>query len=144
MQTKKCIVCGLDRPLKQFSKHIRAKDGHDSRCKICVKAKNRSYYASKGYSQRRIDAQRYISQIKRAGCSICPEKAICCLDFHHTKDKIFTVAQKLLLNKGLVEEISKCILLCANCHRKAHNNLIDVSHIPTINPPTLQEFYRSK
>jgi hypothetical protein len=43
------------------------------------------------------------------------------LQFHHLKDKNFTIGHvgKISWNK-LIKEIDKCILLCPTCHRKAH------------------------
>lgn len=56
-------------------------------------------------------------------CLRCPENDPRCLDFHHRdpSTKKFCVSR----NKGrprhiLIEEIAKCDVLCANCHRKLH------------------------
>ena len=35
---KKCITCGADKPLSEYYKHNRMKDGHLNKCKPCVKA----------------------------------------------------------------------------------------------------------
>lgn len=66
-----------------------------------------------------------IRSLKQGGCSICGEKHIACLQFHH-KDpstKLFSVAnavsQKVPKDR-IFNEINKCILLCANCHAKLH------------------------
>jgi len=43
------------------------------------------------------------------------------LEFHHLRDKSFTVgANSYRSIKELREEIKKCVLLCPNCHRKIH------------------------
>lgn len=72
-----------------------------------------------------------INKIKSdLGCCICNEKCAFCLDFHH-KDpnlKINTVS-RLIREKGwqtISSEIEKCIVLCANCHRKVHAGIIPV------------------
>ena len=56
-------------------------------------------------------------------CVRCGESFPECLDFHHKgkKDNLVTV----LVNRGcsiekIKEEMSKCEILCANCHRKEH------------------------
>lgn len=62
------------------------------------------------------------------GCAKCDEIEPCCLDYHHIKDNKETAIAKVL-NKGwgqkrITEEIKKCIVVCSNCHRKLHANLI--------------------
>ena len=58
-------------------------------------------------------------------CSRCPENHIGCLEFHHQdpskKEQTITLmaAGKYSRTK-ILEEISKCELLCSNCHRKHH------------------------
>lgn len=60
-------------------------------------------------------------------CEVCGETHISCLDFHHRnpKDKAFHIARSYHVKKieVLIEEIAKCRVLCANCHRKLHYNL---------------------
>jgi hypothetical protein len=56
-------------------------------------------------------------------CSECGENDPACLDFHHvdpsTKKYLITKIRKC--RNLLREELKKCIVLCANCHRKHHN-----------------------
>lgn len=58
-------------------------------------------------------------------CVKCGESHPACLDFHHRDPatKRYTVA-KMALNgcsiETIREEIEKCDVLCANCHRKEH------------------------
>lgn len=63
------------------------------------------------------------------GCALCAEKEPCCIDFHHMnpKEKEFNISKACQEYKDLdsiKREIDKCILLCANCHRKVHNKII--------------------
>ncbi len=57
-------------------------------------------------------------------CEICGENYPACLDFHHIDPsrKKFSVSAKRDRPslKQLQEEIAKCQVLCANCHRKEH------------------------
>lgn len=54
----------------------------------------------------------------KCGCNFLP---ICCYDFHHTKGAKEHNISKLLsgtkLDQELKDELKKCVLLCANCHR---------------------------
>lgn len=61
---------------------------------------------------------------KTLKCKLCPEDHPACLDFHHqTDDKLVDVANIESHGFGLkklMAEISKCEVLCSNCHRKLH------------------------
>jgi hypothetical protein len=56
-------------------------------------------------------------------CARCPENDPVCLDLHHLDpaEKDFTPSSASSFPKFL-EEAKKCIILCANCHRKEHHN----------------------
>lgn len=59
------------------------------------------------------------------GCCLCPEKDPCCLDFHHRDEeqKRFTISLKWGNGTGwekIAREMKRCVVLCANCHRKDH------------------------
>ena len=61
-------------------------------------------------------------------CELCPEKHIGCLDFHHRdpsikKGCIADMARRGFGKNTILEEIEKCDILCANCHRKKHYEL---------------------
>lgn len=63
------------------------------------------------------------------------------IDMHHTKEKAHQIARLITAvnaassgklrdsSEKLVQEMSKCIPLCANCHRMHHAGAIDVSRI---------------
>lgn len=49
------------------------------------------------------------------------------LDFHHTRDKAFTLAQASGHSYESVDaEIAKCVVLCSNCHRLLHAGIISI------------------
>lgn len=96
---------------------------------------NRDYYnnSTKEQKQRILERQRisrkritdFINNYKLANSCECGETHTACLEFHHTdpSTKDFDVAlavNKCLSLEKLIQEISKCIVLCANCHRKLH------------------------
>jgi DNA-directed RNA polymerase subunit M/transcription elongation factor TFIIS len=57
-------------------------------------------------------------------CKSCGESHPACLEFHHInpKEKKFTIGrqERRISLRSLQEEIAKCRVLCANCHRKEH------------------------
>jgi len=59
-------------------------------------------------------------------CEECGENHPACLDFHHKNplEKKFSIGRPHNRSsiKGLIAEIAKCQVLCANCHRKEHWN----------------------
>jgi hypothetical protein len=87
-------------------------------------------YKQKYNERNQLQKQRtrsIISEAKQAGCSICNENEPACLDFHHLGGKDMTVSAMLGMNDDRVkEEIAKCVVLCANCHRKHHAGLFDI------------------
>ena len=66
----------------------------------------------------------WINTIKAArGCAYCSENDPLCLDFHHNsegKDLKISSAVDRWGKKRILNEIKKCVVLCANCHRKLH------------------------
>lgn len=42
METKKCTKCGEEKPIAEFHKKTKSKDGYYSQCKLCVKKYNDS------------------------------------------------------------------------------------------------------
>jgi transcription elongation factor Elf1 len=61
-------------------------------------------------------------------CKVCGESEPSCLDFHHInpKTKKFSIGSQVQSQtvESLIEEINKCVVLCANCHRKLHAKVI--------------------
>lgn len=62
-------------------------------------------------------------------CSKCSENHLAVLEFHHNmKNKEMDIAD--MTHNGysinrIKKEISKCVVLCANCHRKEHYKTIN-------------------
>lgn len=64
---------------------------------------------------------------KGGKCEICGyDKCLGALDFHHLDpfQKDFTISNSNIYKNldKLKEEVNKCILVCANCHREIHYN----------------------
>lgn len=72
-----------------------------------------------------------VEQARSRGCQICGyTKCKKALEFHHVdsseKDAGIAKAIKLWGSKKLMQEIEKCVVLCANCHREVHDGLINI------------------
>lgn len=77
--------------------------------------------------QKRRDKLKILSiEYKGSKCEICGyNKCISALEFHHIdpKEKDFGIAEKGYTRSWnrVKEELDKCILICANCHREIHS-----------------------
>lgn len=63
---------------------------------------------------------------RKVKCCICGEATYCCLELHHVRDKLYNISQavKHLSTSLFIKEMNKCIVVCSNCHKKLHNNVI--------------------
>jgi hypothetical protein len=103
-----------------------------ARRKAYAKKWNREFYlAHKASEYKRIKTRRnelraWLDAYKlKLSCSVCGEKHPACLDFHHKDSKTKDFSLGIIGGWGygkerLLNEISKCVVLCANCHRKEH------------------------
>ena len=58
-------------------------------------------------------------------CEYCGEDHPACLEFHHKEPNkkrfnISSAPHKGFNKKEIEKEVSKCIVLCSNCHKKWH------------------------
>ena len=118
-------------------------------CKICgekllgkqslycgIKCKNKAHQCYESQKERGLN--RKIEIVNKFGgkCSICGyKKNLSALTFHHKDKNIkeFKLDMRSLSNRRyskIEDELSKCILVCHNCHSEIHNpqhNLESVS-----------------
>ena len=77
-------------------------------------------YCVKRWQKRKSDAIEY----KGGKCYNCGyDKCDAALEFHHTdpsKKEASWNKMRLWGEQRLKDELDKCVLLCANCHREAH------------------------
>ena len=76
-----------------------------------------------------VELRKLIDLFKQFGCQVngCTETDPCTLDFHHIEPKRFAISCTEAVNPSfstLMEEICKCVVICANCHRKVHAGII--------------------
>lgn len=131
---KLCRTCNTSKDDSEFSKDSRAKSGLQSICKSCSKEK----YRVSRKTQRTLERTRRVRKENRTllqrykrfcGCKVCLEKEPACLDLHHVdpSEKEENPSQMVSFSRTrLKKEIRKCVVLCANCHRKVHANIIKI------------------
>lgn len=146
---KLCSMCKQILPIDMFNKDRGMKSGYHSSCRKCHRILTKRWQVNnpeKVKANKKRSNQRHPESFKRRkkrhydkcteflymvkkehGCMICQEGDVDCLDFHHINpnEKDFWIASKKGIGyKILLRELSKCCIVCANCHRKIHVNKI--------------------
>ena len=133
---KVCAKCFKDKLLSEFYKSHSSKDGYYSYCKVCDSVINREWRKAnkelcRTYSRKNVDKKRQfcIDCKKGLKCAKCGEGHPACLVFHHRdpKEKEFDIGDGFWSKsvERVMNEIAKCDVLCANCHKKLHYDLRD-------------------
>ena len=123
MKTKICSHCGKEKNVSEFTKNKRKKDGLCYWCKQCRKEYDR---------RNNKEIKEWIDTIKLGiGCQVCGyNKCAEALEFHHRnpKEKNFTISSLPTTRKEiLLQEMEKCILLCATHHREVEAGIIQIN-----------------
>lgn len=119
MENKICSNCKQEKSITEFYAQPGHKHGVMSLCKECF---NR--FCAARWRKRKIQ---YIKSLggKCEKCGLQLTDTNCSVfDFHHIdpKQKEFAwTKMRLLSDKKIKEELIKCQLLCANCHRLTHS-----------------------
>ncbi len=129
---KQCSRCKKKKPIQEFNFKNKSLKIRQKSCRDCTRLevrnhykKNRQYYINKSLKrnkeQRKI-AQKYIIEyLSTHPCIDCGEKDPVVLEFDHKGDKATTISTMIKDNPGikkLQQEIEKCEVRCANCHRR--------------------------
>ena len=131
--TKRCNTCGEDKPSSgdecAFNKKAKAHDGLQSKCRVCSRKatrehyeNNKSYYVEKAHDYR-DEIRHEVEEIKKRPCQDCKRSfPPCCMSFIHRDGETNTHIISALAANGrsrdlIMDEMSKCDLVCANCER---------------------------
>ncbi len=147
---KRCTSCSRYKPLTEaFNKSATRRESRRAWCKSCERRQARIFYANNSgpYKRRARAFSRKMSAWRMSeahrikidnGCCICGETTLCVLDFHHLHGNSKGADGGILVTRAahcsdrqFRNELSKCVVLCANCHRKVHARL---SVIPKTTP----------
>lgn len=123
---KKCNKCGVNKSLGDFAKK---RSKHSNTCKVCHRAYCRNHYKHNKnqyvYRKRKSYKLFYdkLNALKDRPCMDCNTKyPSYVMDFDHVRGKkSFNIGQVTYARSKswskIQEEIEKCELVCANCHR---------------------------
>lgn len=122
---KKCRRCQVFKPLTQFYKSGTNANGlpkYKSRCKPCH---------LNSIDEKRKHVQELITEtLGYYSCKICGySKSSRALHLHHldAETKEYQISNMWSQSDSAIKkEISKCIILCANCHAEVHDGIIEL------------------
>ena len=130
---KRCTICKQEKPLTRFNFRWRSKSRLQPACKACNRAASRAYYrrnrtkhiraVTEHKRARQAEARLYVVfHLLKNPCVDCGETDPVVLEFDHVRgDKLGNISRLIwsgCSQKKLVEEIAKCEVRCANCHRR--------------------------
>lgn len=142
MIEKKCPRCGEVKSVSEFGVNRSRKDGLTGYCKNCTSEIYPKY--KKKYRDRKTDAyvneyknhrERKLNEVKKyqtsrlellwslkTPCVKCGEERKCSIDFHHIDPttKTVTLSSSSVGKAKILDEVTKCICLCKNCHSEFH------------------------
>lgn len=130
---KICDTCKIQKLDSDFNKNKSKKDGLNTICRECSKECSRKYYKEKGEKHKKNVVERnkkyktvlhdfILNYLETHHCIDCgnPDKRV--LEFDHLpqfkKDRDISrmIACSLSLDR-IKDEIDKCEVVCANCHK---------------------------
>lgn len=130
---KKCYKCQVLKDRAGFARNIYQNDGLQTLCRECKKVLDHLYYQSHSPQMRKQINEakrkrvhkvqdRLHTYLSSHPCVDCGEKNIIVLEFDHVKGNkkgnISYMASTAKCSwKTILEEIEKCEVRCANCHR---------------------------
>ncbi|HTU21181.1 MAG TPA: hypothetical protein VMG10_24220 [Gemmataceae bacterium] len=130
METRRCAICGDNKPLDQFNVKVRHADRtiYDAYCRPCRREyRQKHYQANKQQYYRRIrERERRLTPMvdaaKARPCADCGNQyAPWKMDFDHVSGKKVERISQLTRQCGsirlILAEIAKCEVVCALCHR---------------------------
>lgn len=135
MHIKRCSKCLKEKDISDFycRKNGPRAGKYYEKCKLCMKRRGIKYYyqnhtrqlalANKRRRKAYLLKRAYIVKCKNISCADCKKKyPFYVMDFDHRNDnnKIRDVSYMFTRNWSLDKiklEISKCDVVCANCHR---------------------------
>ncbi len=129
---KRCSLCKQNKHKSQYNKNKGKKDGLNTVCKECGQNRSKQYYnenkekhikeTSKRTKQyNKIKRKEIFNYFKENPCVDCGETNPIVLEFDHrnSEEKEYNISE-IIMNKSwkiVLNEIAKCDVRCANCHR---------------------------
>ena len=128
---KYCSSCKEHKPLSEFNKNKKKKDGLQTTCRSCNATRSKEYYLDnrdhhRAVIKERTDRQRIenrnfvLEHLKNHPCVDCGNKDFRVLDFDHVRgikaNNINYLISTAYTVQVIADEIEKCEVRCKNCH----------------------------
>lgn len=122
-------MCGDDKPLSEYHPNKQCSGGVVGTCKPCSMIRVKKWYKDNQYRRQELknvrNKEKKLKAIEFLGgkCLDCKNTyPSCAYDFHHISgEKEMNPSQAIAGSfEKAKEELKKCVLLCANCHRIRH------------------------
>ena len=130
---ERCGRCGETKPLAEFNRNATTRDGFQSSCRRCMTAYQAAHYrrhreqhiarVREDNARRKATAAAALQAYLRSHpCVDCGTADLRVLEFDHRDAAGKTANLSAMVGMGLawsriLEEIAKCDVRCANCHR---------------------------
>lgn len=143
---RKCSKCETTKDESSFYRKGR---GLQSWCKDCTNENARNHYKenkrekieyTKRQKRKQVEKNRQfvVDYLFGHPCIDCGENDIVVLEFDHREDKSYNIASMFRRStERLKEEINKCDVRCANCHRR--KTATEAQHYRTYLFPSLAQ-----
>ena len=129
---KRCSMCKQWKPVEEFHRNRRKRDGLQLRCRDCNIQTNKRWYREHPEARaRRMDEyarlrreafhRRVLEYLREHPCVDCGECDPVVLEFDHLRDKLKNISAMANASQPwpkIEAEIAKCEVVCANCHRR--------------------------
>lgn len=122
---KNCGMCKEDKPEEDFAWKVQGKR-LQSHCRVCQREyrrihyeNNKQMYIDKAAKWREEQKIIFYSWLSRQECTDCRNSDMRVLEFDHLDNKDYDIGKKIGVIKFevLMEEVAKCEIVCANCHK---------------------------
>ncbi len=157
---KQCHGCGLSKPISEFQQTRRNKSGYRPRCTECKRRDGQKYARTHRKSNHRQYRKLYsgfqakearraahrrerlksaLRVLKENPCLDCGDKLpYYCMDFDHLPGEMKKASIKDLSRsprlRQVLNEVTKCELVCVNCHRLRTVRRYEAAGLPYFSP----------
>lgn len=124
--------------MSEFYRDSSSVGGHEYRCKTCARKHRRKML------ERQIKKRlQLVQHLKQQGCRLCGSTDQNVLEFHHViSDDRVSISRMVYGAYGeqvFLEELTKCVVLCANDHKRVHADVLDTNHVARYTVEELRE-----